>query len=453
MLRIDVEIEKIVQGGLGMGRAGKVVVFVPRSAPGDRLKVLVPVQHRNYWEGVIEDVLEPSPLRVSPECPYYGVCGGCDLQHLNYEAQLETKKQIVNETLQRIGGVSPVQQSVVAAPSRWRYRNKSQYPVSGPPWRVGYFERHTHNVKDIGFCLVQPEAFDRLRADLKARLERSEETAYDEVSGLGNLRHIILRQGAATGEMMLVLVGAGKPGQRRRFGVDPSLYENLAEHHPQLVSTVYNLNPHRTNRILGRTFDVIAGSASYTDSLLGLRLRVSAGSFFQANTAAAELLVRCVIDALGGSRRGHVLDLFCGVGTFTLPVASRATKVTGIEASPEAVADARASAEANNIGNVEVIAAPAERAIGTFDGIDSVILDPPRKGCSPELLRNISALKPETIIYVSCNPATLARDLGILRQHGYEPDRVQLVDMFPQTSHIETVTRIVPARPAQASCP
>jgi 23S rRNA (uracil1939-C5)-methyltransferase len=394
------------------------------------------------------------------------------LQHINYEAQLVIKKLMANESLQRIGKIFVPPGNPLHDGNPWRYRNKSQYPVSGPPWRVGFFQRQTHRVVDIARCLVQPELLDRIRETIKSRLEDSDETPYSETSGTGNLRHIILKYSSATGQAALGLVTAGAklsplfyqgvtglvrghrgPGTRSRSEADRvmsprigSCSPGLSSEYPELVSIVQNINPHQTNRITGEVFRTLAGGDAYSDKLLGKTFRISAGSFFQANTAATELLVKRVLKYLDPDGSKTVLDVFCGVGTITLPIAGFAGDVIGIEVNPWAAADARANIEQNGIKNVQVIEASAEQGIASVARADAVILDPPRKGCSPELLRSVARLKPGAIIYVSCNPTTLARDLSLLRESGYQSEEIQLVDMFPQTSHIESVAKLVPIR-------
>jgi 23S rRNA (uracil1939-C5)-methyltransferase len=439
---IELKVEKLAHGGLGIARAGQTVVFVPYSAPGDYLRVAVHSQRRNYWTARIVDIIEPSPLRVAPQCPYYRRCGGCDFQHLSYPGQLAAKSQAVAEALQRIAHVAIQPEAPAPALRQWRYRNKAQYPLGGPPWRVGYYERQSHNVVDIQSCLVQPEGFDRLLPDLRTVLAGSTLTAWDEATGQGNLRHIVLRGGAATGELLLTYVGAARP---RRGEMPARLHHETRGRHSALVGILYNPNPARTNRILGTEYQVLAGIGSYRERLHGRELRISAASFFQANTGAAEILVRAVLDLLGAGPHQHILELFGGVGTITLSLSSVARRVTSVEDNPVAADDARYNVQANGLDNVEVITADAEQMPARLAGIDAVVLDPPRRGCTAELLRGIVGLAPRVIVYVSCNPATLARDLVVLKESGYEPERVRLVDMFPQTSHIETVTRIVPA--------
>jgi 23S rRNA (uracil1939-C5)-methyltransferase len=433
---IELTVDKIVAGGSGIGHAGDMVVFVPLSAPGDRLRVRVVNRKRNYWQGIVEDIIEPSPLRTQPVCPYYGTCGGCDLQHLSYESQLVVKKLILNDALQRIGKVFVPPDGPLRGESAWEYRNKSQYPVTGPPWRVGFFQRRSHRVVDTGRCMVQSPVMDRIRATVKKRLESSAERAYDEELRSGNLRHVVVKHSRAIGQAALVFVTATNE-------LAAAVHSGLADELPELVSVVQNVNPEETNRVIGSGWHALAGTACYHDRVLGATLRVSAGSFFQANTPVADLMVKRVLKCLEPDGSETVVDLFCGVGTITLPIAGFVKRVIGIESGASAVEDARFNLESNTIGNVEIVQATSEEGIAKLEAADAIVLDPPRKGCTPALLNGIARVAPRKVIYVSCNPPTLARDLAQLQTLGFAVSEITPLDMFPQTSHVETVVKLV----------
>ena len=433
---IELTVDKIVPGGDGIGRSGGMVVFVPQTAPGDRLKVRIHTRKRSYWQGTVEEIIEPSPLRTRPACPYYGVCGGCDLQHLSYDSQLVVKKLILNDALQRIGRVFVPPSNPLPAESPWRYRNKSQYPASGPPWRIGFFQRRSHRIVDISQCLVQPEVLDHLRSAVKLRLEESSETSYDETTRAGNIRHVVVKYSRATGQACLMFVTAGTE-------LTPSAYSGLTNQHPELASIVHNVNPDPVNRIAGSAFRTLAGKPFYHERVLGLTLQVSSASFFQANTSATELLVKRILKYLEPDGTEQVLDLYCGVGTITVPIAGFVRGVIGVEANPSAVNDARANLEQDGVRNAEIRHAAVEDAIAQIDSTDAVVLDPPRKGCEAGVVRELGRLKPRIIVYVSCNPTTLARDIARLQLVGYSVEEIQPLDMFPQTSHIETIVKLV----------
>jgi 23S rRNA (uracil1939-C5)-methyltransferase len=437
-MTIDLTIDKIVAGGEGIGRYDEAVVFVPGSAPGDRLRVNVQTRKRTYWRGVIDAIIEPSPLRVSPQCRYYGRCGGCNLQHLDYDAQLVTKKLVVNECLQRIGKTFVPPGNPLSAGNQWHYRNKTQYPVSGPAWRIGFFEPESHNVVDVEQCLTQPPLFDRLRAAVRTRLNDAGETPFHETTGKGNVRHIILKHSPTSGETVLLYVTAHKE-------LSPDVWSGLAAEFPEVVSIMQSVNPRRTNRILGDRFRLLQGQGYYTEKMLDLTLRISGPSFFQANTPATELLVKRVLKYLEPDGDKTVLDLYCGVGTISLPVARFSRRVIGIEVEPSAVADARANIEVNRLSNVEIVEAQVEQGLKRIQHADAIIADPPRRGLTQEVIDGISTLQPQVVVYVSCNPATLARDLARFAQKGYETVEVQPIDMFPQTIHVETVAKLVRA--------
>lgn len=437
-MSLEITIEKLLHGGAGIGRLGKIVVFVPFSAPGDRLRVDITERRRNYWQGQIAEIVEASPLRASPRCPHYGICGGCNLQHLSYDSQLMLKRLVVRDCLQRLGKLSVEPAPCLSGGVQWRYRNKTQFPIADQPWRVGFYRGRSHEVVDVPRCLIHPESFDRLRAAIVDCLNASGETAYDERDGSGNLRHLVIRQGAATGELALIFVTA-------TASISPRLYETFASRiaDSNLVSIVHNINPARTNRVLGTDYRLLAGEPYYTERLLGYALNISAASFFQANTPATELLVKQLLDYLEPDGQKTILDLFCGIGTFTLPAAARVGRVIGIEADPYAVEDARRNAQMAGLRNVEIIQSTVEHGITRVTRADAAILDPPRKGCSHSLLKNLVTLKPQLIVYISCNPSTLARDLAVLGPMGYQAVAVQPIDMFPQTAHVETIVKLV----------
>jgi 23S rRNA (uracil1939-C5)-methyltransferase len=433
---IELTIDKIVYGGDGIGQYNGIKVFVPYSAPQDHLFVSIREKKKNYYIGQIKDILEPSPLRTEPPCEYYFSCGGCNLQHLKYDAQLVIKKLLTNETLQRVGKIFLPASNPLKSSSEWHYRNKTQYPCA-PPDKIGFFQRKTHQVIDIKKCLLHPEQFDQIRSFLKTAISNSKETVYDEIKHQGNLRHIIIKNGFNTGEYLLILVT-----KENKFESD--VYQDLSKNFSNIVGVVQSINSEKTNRILGDEFQSLYGQDFYHEKVLNKKFKVSAESFFQVNTAQTETLAREVLKFLAPQGTEHVLDLFSGVGTFSIILSDFVAKVTGVEISKTAVLDAKENLKLNVAKNVEFFCETAEQGVKKLNRIDSVILDPPRKGCSNELIHAIVALKPQRIVYISCNPATLARDLAILDRSGYEATEIELVDLFPQTFHIEAVAKILP---------
>ena len=433
---IELTIDKIVYGGDGIGQYNGIKVFVPFSAPQDRLLVSITDKKKDYYIGRIREIIEPSPLRRNPPCIYFYSCGGCTFQHLTYDAQLVMKKLITNDTLQRVGKIFIPASNPARALSEWHYRNKTQYPLA-PPMKIGYFRSKTHQVIDIEKCLLHPEPFDQIRGFIKNIINESQETIYNEINHEGNLRHIIIRKGINTGEYILILVT--KSNQLRPFA-----YNQLSQIFPDIVGIVQNINPAMTNRILGDKFQCLYGRDFYYEKVLNKKFKVSAESFFQVNTTQTENIAKLIMKFLAPQGTEHVLDLFCGVGTFSIILAEFVTKVTGIEISPTAVADAKENLKLNAVKNVEFFCDTAEQGVKKFNRIDSVILDPPRKGCSNELIQSVTGMKPQRVVYISCNPATLARDLAIFDHLGFEATEIDLVDLFPQTYHIEAVANLVP---------
>jgi 23S rRNA (uracil1939-C5)-methyltransferase len=435
---VELLIDKLVQGGDGLATHDGMKVFVPFSAPQERVRARIVTQKRDYAVAEIEEILEPSPLRVAAPCPYYGVCGGCQLQHINYQGQLVVKKLYVNESLQRIGQVFVPVRNVTTEAEPWHYRNKTQYPVgsTGNGLAIGFFKRGTHDLLDVPACLLHPVEFDRLREAIRAILVAAGETGYDEAKHDGNVRHVVLRQGTRDGGLLAIVVT-----RTPRF--DPRAAELIAEQ-PGLTGVVHSVVPARTNRIMGSQATVLVGSGHLNQSVLGKTFQVSAPSFFQVNIEQAEELCRKILKHVAPKGDELVLDLYSGVGMISLLVAPFVQRVTAIEADATATEDAKANAQAQAVRNVEFICGDVNREISRVASTDVVILDPPRKGCPAETLRRIAVLKPKRIVYVSCNPATLARDLATLEQTGYTTHEIEPVDMFPQTFHVEVIARLGP---------
>ncbi len=435
---VELLIDKLVQGGDGLATHEGMKVFVPYAAPQERVRARIVTQKRDYAVAEIEEILEPSPLRISAPCPYYGACGGCQLQHITYQGQLVLKKLYVNETLQRIGQVFVPVRHVTVEAEPWHYRNKTQYPVgaTGDGMAVGFYKRGTHDLLDVPVCLLHPVEFDRLRETMRGIFAAAGETGYDEAKHEGNIRHIVLRQGTRDGGLLAIVV-------TRTPELDPRAAELISEQ-PGVTGVAQSVVPARTNRIMGSQTRVLFGSGHIHQSVLDKTFQVSAPSFFQVNVSQAEELCRKILKHIAPKGDELVVDLYSGVGMISLTVAPFVQQVTAIEVDPTAVEDALVNAQAQAIRNVEFVCSDVGRAISRVASTDIVILDPPRKGCPPETLRQIAALRPKRIIYVSCNPATLARDLATLEQLGYTTYEIEPVDMFPQTFHVEVIARLGP---------
>lgn len=429
-------IEGYASGGEGVARIEGMAVFVKGALRGERADVLIEhVGHSAAW-GRIETLAQPSPARREPDCPYYGSCGGCQFRHMTYQEELEAKRQRVEDALRRIGGVDISISVIHGAENTRRYRNKVQFPVA--EGAIGYYQGRTHKVVDIPDCLLQPEPDTLCRAAVKGWMERFHVPAYDERTGKGLIRHLFLRTNS-TGEVLCCIVANGKTLPHERELVDA-----LRGAAPALAGVVLSVNTRKTNVILGNEFRILWGRDWLEETLCGHTFRLSVPSFFQVNRAQTEVLYRRALDfaALAGAET--VVELYCGIGTISLTLAERAKQVIGVEVVPQAVEDAKENARRNGLadktrfecGDAGGLAAQLEA-----EGVrpDVVVVDPPRKGLAPEVVGTIAKMAPERIVYVSCDPATLARDVKRFRELGYVPTKAEAVDLFPRTAHVESI--------------
>lgn len=441
---IEIDIEGLGHDGEGVGRHEGFALFVPGGIPGDRIQARVGQVKKNYARGELVRVVRPSPDRVTPRCPVFDECGGCALQNMDYGSQLRWKRRQVADALARIAGLKDVTiNETLGMEKPEEYRNKGQYPVAAGSegLTAGFFARGTHRVIDTVSCGIQHPLNNRIVDEALRLCRELGLTSYDETTGAGFLRHILVKIGFATNQAMCVLVTSGEdfPG-RPEFGA--ILHEAV----PEVVSVMQNINTRQTNVILGEVTRLLWGSETIEDELCGLRFRISARSFYQVNPVQTEVLYRKAVEyaALDGTE--SALDLYCGIGTITLLLARQAKQVYGVEYVEEAVRDARVNAGLNGITNVEFRAGDAAVVLGNLAGegatFSVAVLDPPRSGCEPGVLRTLAGLKVPRIVYVSCNPSSLARDLKLLSGLGYRVEEVQPVDMFPQTSHVEAVAMI-----------
>lgn len=429
-------IDGYASGGEGVARIEGMAVFVKGGLLGERAEVLIEhIGHSAAW-GHIEKLLEPSPERLEPDCPYYGTCGGCQFRHMTYTEELEAKRRRVEDALRRIGGVDLPVSVIHGAENTRRYRNKVQFPVS--EGAVGYYQGRTHRVVDIADCLLQPEADTACRAAVKGWMERFSVPAYDEKTGHGLVRHLFLRTNSAD-EVLCCLVINGK-----KLPHGEELVEALRQAAPGLSGVVLSVNTKRTNVILGDAFRTLWGRDWLEEELCGHRFRLSAPSFFQVNREQTEVLYRRALDFAALTGWETVVELYCGIGTISLTLAECAKQVIGVEVVPQAVADARENARRNGLegrtrfecGDASDLAVQLEK-----EGVrpDVVVVDPPRKGLAPEMVDTIVRTAPDRVVYVSCDPATLARDVRRFSAGGYVPLRAEAVDLFPRTAHVETI--------------
>lgn len=437
---INLSITSLSSDGSGVGHHGGMAVFVPYTAPGDKAQVKIVKVRKNCAFGRIEQLLTPSPDRIAPECPVFGKCGGCSYRHLSYGAELRAKEQMVADAMQRIGKIDLEPEPILGAEQPDGYRNKAQYPVSQADGKLlmGFYAPRSHRVIDCRTCRLQPKEFDTALSVFDAYIRTYHVSCYDERTGRGLLRHIYLRRAEATGEMMACAVINGQS-----LPHSDVLVQLLRRAVPGLKSVCLNINRDRTNVILGNVCKTIWGGSYITDVLCGNRIRISPLSFYQVNRTQAERLYGKVLDYLSPHGTETVLDLYCGAGTIGLSLARHVRQVIGAEIIEQAVSDARVNAEINGIQNARFLCADAGEAAARLEreGIrpDAIVVDPPRKGCSEELLRIITSMRPDKLIYVSCDPATLARDCARLAADGWRVNTYTPVDLFPRTAHCETV--------------
>ncbi|MFI2857760.1 23S rRNA (uracil(1939)-C(5))-methyltransferase RlmD [Paenibacillus sp. JSM ZJ436] len=475
--------------GEGVGRAEGYTLFVQGALPGEKVRVKVLKTKKQYGYAKLLELVEASPDRTSAPCPIYDQCGGCQLQHLDYAAQLQWKRQLVVDNLERIGKLTveggrldgalreqsetlagdgahkqvaygadmaaareardEQRKGIIVKPALgmsepWRYRNKSQVPIGVTDGGLvgGFYARGSHRIVDMEACLIQHEENDKVVQRVKDIGRKLGITAYDEETGQGLLRHVVVKIGFSTGEMMIVLVTNGNSIPQREKWI-AAIRQEL----PAVVSICHNVNTRRTNVIFGEVTSVLWGREVIYDYIGDVKFAISARSFYQVNPVQTEILYGKTVEYAGLTGNETVIDAYCGIGTISLFLAQHAKQVYGVEIVKEAIEDARANAALNHMHHVQFEVGASEDVIPAWkeQGIeaDVIVVDPPRKGCDPRLLDTILEMRPERVVYVSCNPSTLARDLRILEDGGYRTVEVQPVDMFPHTVHVECCSLLV----------
>ena len=422
--------------GLGIVRIDGAVVFVPHAIRGEEIDLKITKVMKTAAAGEIVKIRKPSPERAKPECPYFGKCGGCDFQHMSYTEELWAKRQRVQDAITRIGGIDIEVEEILGAKAPMHYRNKSQYPV-GSDGAIGFFRARTHKVVPIDRCLIQSEISDRTAKAVGDWMKRYKISPYDERTPKGLVRHIYVRVNKK-GESLCCVVVNGKQVPR-----EPELAAYITAAAPKTVGVVLNSNTLRGNVILGDKYRTLWGQDFLMDTLCGLTFKLSVPSFYQVNRDQAEVLYGKALEFAGLTGEETVLDLYCGTGTITLCLAGRAKKAIGAEIVPPAIEDAWENAKRNQIENVEFFCGDASDIAAKLEkeGLrpDVITVDPPRKGLAPEVIASVAAMGPKRVVYVSCDPATLGRDLKIFAEFGYETRRAVAVDMFPGTRHVESV--------------
>ncbi|MGA7932640.1 MAG: 23S rRNA (uracil(1939)-C(5))-methyltransferase RlmD [Kovacikia sp.] len=443
---IELHITDLSDSGDGVGRLGQRVVFVPDTVTGDRVLVRLVRVKPQYGHGKLHQLLEPSPHRIRPRCIVADKCGGCQWQHVDYTYQLEAKRNIVVQALERIGGLgkAPVDPILGAADSLG-YRNKATYPLARASTKstaetgqvqAGYYQKGSHQIVNLNQCPVQDSRLNPLLAEVKQDIQQRGWGIYDEKLHRGKVRHLGLRIGRRTGEMLLTLVV--KDGNLAEVEEQA---EAWLKRYPHLVGVCLNLNPDRTNAIFGAETRCIAGQSYLQEEFAGLVFQIRPDTFFQVHTEQAEALLQVILEELNLQGNEILVDAYCGIGTLTLPLAQRVRQTIAVEVQPAAVEQAILNATLNHLENITFQAGEVETLLPMLEvKPDVVLVDPPRRGCDRAVLDTLLQIRPDRIVYVSCNPATLARDLKILcAEDGYRLKRVQPIDFFPQTAHIECV--------------
>ena len=438
---ISLEITGLSNDGSGVGRHEGMAVFVPFTAPGDVAEVRIVKVTKSYAFGILAKLLTPSPARVAADCEAFGRCGGCALRHLSYETELLAKRGFVQDAFSKLGGFAVEAAPCLPSPEEDRYRNKVQYPLVAEPdgtVRYGFFASRSHRVIPCADCKLQPAELNLIADALCALFTEYGITVYDEASRKGVLRHLYLRRGAHSGEVMVCIVV-----NANRLKQEAELVAQLTAKFPSIKTILINSNRENTNVILGRRSRTIFGDGYITDTLCGVPVKLGPASFYQVNTLAAEQLYGTA-KALAALRPGEVLlDLYCGTGTIGLSMADGIGELIGVEIVPEAVESARRNAAEMGIANARFFCEDAGAAAAHLaeEGLrpDVIVLDPPRKGCDAPTLDAVLKMAPQRIVMVSCNAATAARDCQKLCAEGYVLHQISPVDLFPRTRHCEVV--------------
>jgi len=429
-------IEGYSSEGLGIARVNGQVVFVHRAVRGEECDILIMKVLKNAAFGKVAAIHTPSPSRREPDCPYYGKCGGCDFRHMDYAEELSAKRQRVQDALSRIGGSAVQVEEILGGLDTACYRNKSQYPIS-PNGMVGFYRARSHEVVPVERCLIQRPEADAAAQAVRQYIRRFRVPCYDEKTGKGLLRHLYVRTNGA-GESLICLLGCGD-----RAPHEPELTALLREAVPKAVGIVWGTNRKKGNTILGESYRTLWGQDTLSDTLCGLTFRLSVPSFYQVNRAQAEVLYRKAVAFAALTGEETVLDLYCGAGTITLCMARHCRRAIGTEIVPEAIADAGENAKANGVENVEFFCGDAKETAAELAnrGLrpDVICVDPPRKGLAPEVVDTVAAMAPKRVVYVSCDPATLGRDVKRFAERGYTAVRAAAVDLFPRTANIESI--------------
>ena len=442
---ITLEISAISSDGAGIGKAQGFCVFVPMVDVGEVVEVVIIKVTKSFAVGKLLNIVTPSKHRCESGCDVYSRCGGCCFRHLSYERELGFKREFVQSNVKRIGKLNLEVNEIIPSVNESLYRNKSQYPVrrnNSGDIEIGFFANYSHRVIDSSECLLQPKVFSQIIAVLKEFFERVNYSVYDEESGRGVLRHIFLRLAEKTGEIMVCFViNADK------LPLQSEIVSILKDNFPDIKTVCVSVNKRRDNVIMGESAKAIYGEGFITDVLRDVKFRISPLSFYQVNRSTAEILYKKAMELAQLKPDDVLLDLYCGIGTIGLSMAKYVKKLYGVEIVPQAIEDAKENALLNGIENAEFFCADAKAAAVRFanEGLKPsvVVVDPPRKGCEREVIEAIRDMSPERVVMISCDSATMARDLAVFEELGYRAVSVTPVDMFPRTRHCEGICLLV----------
>ncbi|MFT8312589.1 MAG: 23S rRNA (uracil(1939)-C(5))-methyltransferase RlmD [Sporolactobacillus sp.] len=443
--QLEVTFNDLTQDGSAVAKVDGYTLFIPGGLPGEKAIIQVIKTKKDYGYGRLIERTKTSDRRAEAPCPYYPQCGGCSIQHISVEGQLAYKREIVQSALERIGGLSAIPvEPTLGMDEPWNYRNKIQVPVAiqNGKFAFGFYKPRSHEIVTMDHCMITDPLIDEIVQSARQIAEEHHIMPYDETKHRGVLRHVMARVGKKTGEVMVVFVTRSEELPHRK-----TLIQGLTERYPQIKSIAQNINTKHTNAIFGNETKTLWGRDVIYDQIGDVTFAISARSFFQVNPTQTEVLYGKALEYAGLTGKETVIDAYCGIGTISLFLAKEAKHVYGVEIVPEAIEDARKNAELNKITNATFEVGKSEDVIPTWrdQGIDPdvIVVDPPRKGCDASLIDTMIAMQPQRIVYVSCNPATLARDLKLLTAGGFEIKKVQPVDMFPQTMHVELVVQLI----------
>lgn len=441
--KYEILINNVSHQGEGIGRVENFAVFVPGVIKGEKIEVKITEIRKNFARGELEKIILPSLNRVKPPCPVFNLCGGCHLQHINYKKQLEMKKEIVENVLSRIGNQNIDVMPTIGMEIPWRYRNKGHFHLARENENItlGFYQSKSHDLVPVSQCLLFSKNINSLIKYLEKELTRQKITIYNHKTDKGNFRGIVLRESKYTGEIMIIFIT-----REERWYLDENFLNNLIIAFPQVVSLCQNINKNPKMALFGKDFRILKGKTFIEDHIDSFKFKISPSSFFQVNVLQTEILYKKILEYANLSGKETVIDSYSGTGTISIYLAGKAKKVYGLELQKGAVRDAWANGELNNLSNLKFFSGKAEswlyKWIQKGEKVEVIVIDPPRRGCSREVLKNIIKIKPEQILYVSCDMPTLARDIKYITQNGYNIEEAQPIDMFPHTSHTECLVHL-----------